>query len=424
MTEEEFKKINKNAKIITPETFFHEIQMGKENFNDLIFVGETPEKTVDSERSVLFNNCLFVDGFILKNTTCKDSVFVTKCLFQTNVTFGIRAKFKNLTFTECTAMGFTIDNGAFENVNIHKAEFEFYSILGGKFNSFNITQTISIIKRITFYNTDSDFGKISVTGVKVDSLIIQGKVVNQIHISNVEFRHLSLQSVQVEEKISFSDCASLDKMSKISIHNSNLSKSEFYNIDFSRFLHIEINSSIITECQFIGCIWGDNFFYLKGYQSIISQKEVYRQLKLSMSSHKDNVQEQFFYGKEMDMLYILTKWKWKSLGNKLILFFSKYTSNFGQSLFQPLVILLVGHAILFFSALLLGAFHPLHVSLVNPDAKGLEIGFEKFFVFISPFRKWENSMGGYLIIIDVFMRILSAFMIYNMVRVTRRFIDK
>jgi hypothetical protein len=154
-------------------------------------------------------------------------------------------------------------------------------------------------------------------------------------------------------------------------------------------------------------------------------KEAYRQLKTSMSKHSDKIQEQIFYSKEMtfhnDMLNWSPPWT-NQFWDKLILHFSKTFSDFGQSFVRPLFLLLLGHYLLFIVAILFGGFSPLHISFQHASAPAFQQAFEGYFVYINPLRKLETSFSGYLILLDIVMRIWSSYMIFNIVRASRRFI--
>ena len=104
----------------------------------------------------------------------------------------------------------------------------------------------------------------------------------------------------------------------------------------------------------------------------------------------------------------------------MILCFSKIFSNYGQSFKKPLCYLLFGHFILFIIAIKLNGFDSLQLS-VSPTWKAFEDAFEKFFIYINPLRK-DSSLSGYLIVLDLLMRIWSSYMIYNLIRASRRFI--
>lgn len=90
---------------------------------------------------------------------------------------------------------------------------------------------------------------------------------------------------------------------------------------------------------------------------------------------------------------------------------------------KPLLWLLVGHYIFFIVAFLLNGFYPLHISLFQANASDFQEAFTIYFVYINPFRRLEISLPGYLILLDLLMRVWSSYMIYNLIRASRRFIS-
>lgn len=159
---------------------------------------------------------------------------------------------------------------------------------------------------------------------------------------------------------------------------------------------------------------------------IVAIREAYRQLKISMSKHSDKIQEHKFYSEELNYHNIALTWgkPWENqFWDKLILHWSRTLSDYGQSFIKPLAWLLLGHYILFLTALLCNGFAPLHISLCKPTGAGFEEAFEKYFLYINPLRRLEVSLPGYLILLDLLMRIWSSYMIYNLIRASRRFIS-
>lgn len=114
---------------------------------------------------------------------------------------------------------------------------------------------------------------------------------------------------------------------------------------------------------------------------------------------------------------------WKnSFWTKLVIKASSWTSAFGQSVDRPIVFLFVGHFIFFMILLVYGFFMPLHISFSHPNFEGFWLGVNNYFRLINPLRGIDYSFKGGLIIIDLAMRIWSSYMIYNIIRATRRFI--
>lgn len=107
---------------------------------------------------------------------------------------------------------------------------------------------------------------------------------------------------------------------------------------------------------------------------------------------------------------------------KMILQMSHCFSDFGQSLSRPFVGLISGHLILFIMLILSGHYENLSINFSSGNSEGFRMAFEQYFKLINPLRRAENTFDGYTIIIDVLMRIWSSYMIYNLIRATRRFI--
>lgn len=110
-----------------------------------------------------------------------------------------------------------------------------------------------------------------------------------------------------------------------------------------------------------------------------------------------------------------------NLGTYLVILFSEVFSNFGQSIKRPLFGLLLGHLILFIFLLQNGFFDHLIINEIAINYSPVT-AFEYYFKLINPLRRNEIPITGYLAIIDIIMRIWSSYMIFNLVRATRRFI--
>jgi len=67
--------------------------------------------------------------------------------------------------------------------------------------------------------------------------------------------------------------------------------------------------------------------------------------------------------------------------------------------------------------------YPLQVNWNNPTSQGFKMASEQYFIYINPFRKLEISFSGYLVVVDLLMRVWSSYMLYNIIRASRRFIN-
>jgi hypothetical protein len=153
----------------------------------------------------------------------------------------------------------------------------------------------------------------------------------------------------------------------------------------------------------------------------LKNREIYRQLKYALSKQGDIVNEQKFHTQEM-LVYDRSLLFRKDFWTKLIIKLSYCFSDFGQSFLKPLLWLLIGHWLLFMVLIQSNNYNDLLISFSNPTWAGFELGIERYFQLINPLRKTETGFSGSRIILDLAMRVWASYMIYNLVRATRRFI--
>jgi hypothetical protein len=231
-------------------------------------------------------------------------------------------------------------------------------------------------------------------------------------------------------------------------------------VDFNAFFNVYLTDVHLTDCSFVGVKWKYNIDSFKGrgigkspkeeelpakiaklnnelregYNEInelkhdpdvieyfSKQREIYRQLKFAYEKQGDIINGQMFHSREM-VAYNRTLNFEKSPWTKAIIKMSYWFSDFGQSFIRPLIWLLAGHLILLQILIACGHFNDLAIDLGNPSWKGFEKSFIQFFKLINPLRRAENTFDGYEIVIDLAMRVWSSYMIYNIIRATRRFI--
>ncbi|MCK7559080.1 hypothetical protein MKQ70_30525 [Chitinophaga sedimenti] len=234
-----------------------------------------------------------------------------------------------------------------------------------------------------------------------------------------------------EARLKLANIAALNHQARILIINSQLNKAEFSSINFKQYSLIVLGDSDFTQCSFNHVTWSENVLGAipvtkqeetpeKHKIFELKSRETYRQLKHAMSKQGDVINEQKFHSKEM-ICYLNGLGK-GSLGTKLIIAFSYWTSDFGQSIGRPLLWLFSLHSVLFL--VLLGCSNVFDFQFSNNfNSQAFGMGFNKYFYLMNPIRKFEEGgfYGGW-IIIDILMRIISSYMIYNIVRATRRFI--
>jgi hypothetical protein len=391
-------------------------------------------KNCDFKREVRF-------AHINHNNDFRHHLTFKNCDFQEPISF-FRVKLNTVDFINCSSKSQVwIEDNEISLLRIsfsNCSDIKFHG--SGKYNTCiigfwgNRTNVDNI-----FLGFDGIEGSLTITKTYAKRIDIYGTLNNaNLNLIDSFINSLLFTSFRNNKKVQISNIQPIESRgSFLTINQSNLGETEFYNINFSLFEEFNIVNSYIANSSFININWHLNINALPGLytpnfdnRNTLSKrsleekrKENFRQLKSASTKAGDTLSEGKFHAYEMNSYYQLLSWKkTKDFGTKIILLFSNRFSNYGQSLSLPLFWLLAGHLILFTTAMALGGFCPLHISFNHPTSKGFEIAFEKFFVYINPLRKTESSLPNYLIIIDITMRIWSSYMIYNIIRATRRFI--
>lgn len=388
-------------------------------------------------------NSLFIDGIV-----CKEYVTFENCCFSKGIFLKGGNFKKDLSFKQVFLEHFRLSGGTYDNISLSGNNMNEIRISGGKFKNFRIGEYISDdnIGKLIVFSKHNEIGNITVSCKNFDEIYLSGTNKDRIfEFEKINCNTLSIINFVNEGSLNFYGIKPKDIMNEnryIQINNSNLGNAQFYRAFFSLYKEFIVIDSFIAECLFLGCHWQNNIRAIRGpgYSDFkeslkngrmitkdenFAIKEAYRQLKISMSKHSDKIQESKFYGAEMNYHNLTLTWSWpwnNQFWDKLILYWSRIFSNYGQSFIRPLFFLFLGHLFLFLIALLLKGYYPLHISFSNPTSLGFEEAFEKYFIFINPLRRLETSLSGYLIFIDLLMRIWSSYMLYNLIRASRRFI--
>lgn len=398
-----------------------------------------------------FHDCTFSSDkiFFIDGLKCEESLTFEFCtiknsLFFTKGTFKKEVLLKDLK-VEKVRLTYCI----FNKVIIYGSDINELWVSRAKFESLHIgqNQIEDNIKKLTIFAREDETGDIFVSDQSFDEIFLSGTSKGRtFSFSKIKCNAISIIDFKNEGSLNFYGIEPKDLTSTkryFQISNSNLDKVQFFRALFAQYIELIIIDSFISDCLFIGCKWSNNVRAIDGPgygtfeatikagrktspMEIVAIKEVYRQLKISMSKHSDKIQEHKFYSEELNFHNRTLSWgkPWENqFWDKMILLWSKTFSDYGQSFIKPLFWLLSGHYILFLLALLFNGFNPLHISVFHPTAEGFQEAFEKFFIYINPLRRLETSFSGYLISLDLVMRIWSSYMIYNLIRASRRFIS-
>lgn len=409
------------------------------------------DDTVKISIPLTFKNCIFtskhfvyIDGMV-----CNKELTFEGCSFSNSLFFQ-SGEFKKevlLKYSDLENHQIHLGNCTFDKISISCYNVKEVWFSGGKFESLRIGDHLhgDNIKELTIFAKSNEVGDIYITEQIIDKIYINGTNKDkEFSFSKIKCNNISINDFKNEGSLNFYGIEpQQSKNSYFQIINSNLDKAQFYRASFSDYTELIIIDSFITDTLFIACKWSKNIRALfgPGYTSfekslkngrkitpteILGIREAYRQLKISMSKHSDKIQENKFYAEELVFYNKTLIWgkPWKNeFWDKIVLYWSKNFSDYGQSFIKPLFWLILGHFILFSFALIFNGFDHLYISWSNASSSAFEEAFEKYFIYINPLRKFEVSFSGYLIVLDILMRIWSSYMIYNIIRASRRFIS-
>jgi hypothetical protein len=329
----------------------------------------------------------------------------------------------------------------FEKVSLYFSHVSLESVQVGRFNQVLNGEMLIAGDR-------AKIGKFHISG------ILREKPVS---IVNIEVGTFNLRNFRNESTLGLDMIkANQGQKTEFSISESYLGNAEFNSIDLNSFDEVRIVDANLKDTSFINVKWkkpiyafpgtiqnGDldpelenkiklienrlyfnshDKFTLESNPKVLSyygkQRETYRQLKHSMAKQGDMINEQAFHEMEM-VAYDRSLTYDENFWTKTIIKLSRVTSSFGKSIHRPLIFLLVGHFVLF-SVLVVGnVYKPLRFSFTDFNLPGFITGLNYYLETINPFRKTEA--GQSFMLVDISMRIWSSYMIYNIIRATRRF---
>lgn len=399
-----------------------------------------------------FRNCVFKSEKIIfiAGMICNRNLTFENCSFSNSLHFQSGKFNGEILLKHSDFNNNTIHFGhcSFEKINISSYNIDEVWFSGGSFNSLRIGDYLigEHIKKLTIFTKIDEVGDIFIIEQSFDKIFISGTNKNrEFYFSKTKCNNLSINNFKNEGSFNFYGIEpKIKDNGYFEIINSNLDKAQFYRASFSDYKELIIIDSFITDTLFLGCKWSNNIRAISGPgtrvfdESLkngrkisnvenIAIREAYRQLKISMSKHSDKVQENRFYSQELVYYNKTLNWglPWEDkFWDKVVLYWSKLFSDYGQSFIRPLFWLLFGHLVLFFIAILLNGFDPLYISWSDASEEAFKKAFEKYFLYINPLRKLETTLSGYLIVLDLLMRVWSSYMIYNIIRASRRFISQ
>lgn len=220
---------------------------------------------------------------------------------------------------------------------------------------------------------------------------------------------------------------------KFDVSASNLGKTLFNNTSIGDNAQVSLINSNVMDATFSNMKWRKDFnvFQFPKGDLLPAIRESYRQLKANYLKNGNKIEALEFQKHELRVHYEFLKQKKftrpisKNLGNFLIVGTNKWSSDFGQNIWKPLILLFIFHLIFF--NFLLWHTPDLGVKIGGSfDSDLISKGFRLYFQTLLPVRGTEIKLGSTQSISiagfwDFLTRISSGYFIYYFVSASRKY---
>ncbi len=278
------------------------------------------------------------------------------------------------------------------------------------------------------FNFDRVSGNIQIDLINIERILLGG-----INKTNISFNDIATKEL-VFHRFFNTGYLTIDwwkrnlNNSCLKVENSNLKNVEITNSDLHELDKFIVSASNLSELVLNNCtlkydLDHEEDTHISELDKFRIAKDAYRQLKIAMSRQSDKVNELKFHSMEMHTYSKMLSWN-EHFWTKLLLVYDKITSDFGQDLKRALACLFGLH--LFLYLILIGFFdlNGITLSIANAEWKYFWKAFGDYLNLILPTHKFLDNADGKVYIIDFLMRFFSSLLIYNVIRVARRFAAK
>lgn len=393
----------------------------------LIIVGEL-------SKAIHVQNCI-IESVKFKGAVYERQLWFRECCIE-EIYFDPKTKLDYVAFVDCVIGLMAIVFGSIKFMDVEMSE---------------KAKNLPVIHQL-YINLDGVSGQfIFKPQIEIKSLTLRGFLKNDtiLQFINSKLSWVDIHGVTNQGLLKIQDCeADPNSTTAFLIETSDLGKAEFINLDLSAFTNVifqvvNLTSSVFNNVQWPKFIQTPKNVFPPGRSvsqvqnrikrlsrypetfgdtSWESQRETNRQLKHAMAKQGDTINEQHFHMLEMNA-YAKTLKGTNKRGTRLILQLSNFTSSYGQSIWKPFWQLIVAQFILMLLAIAFHSFPDLRFSYKHASWAGFNKAAYYFFYYINPLhRPIAEVFMGWTIIINLLMRIIASYMIYNFVRASRRFL--
>jgi uncharacterized protein YjbI with pentapeptide repeats len=345
---------------------------------------DCPKISLEVQSDVSFNN-----------VKCSDEIVFSNCHQATTIALN-NCYISKLTVVNQQIYAVTIKDGSFGELNLINA-------------------------RLNRISAQSAKGKVRFNRLTVDDRI------DAVDLHNTVLEELSFQTIKRTEGIQLTN---VEVSERISIIDSRIDNANFHNMNLHSCNFTLVDSSI-TESTFVNIRWPKHYLINESIskqaknriESLWRIREAYRQLKVVCETQQNKIDSLAFKKHELKIYWKIVNSESRTLSNLgdwLILGSNKLFSDFGQSIFRPLLWLLSVNLLLFNRLLALydlGIKFDLHAPKWASFWRGLGL----YLNLLNPVHNFELHGVSILGATDFTMRVLSSYFIYYFIRASRKF---
>lgn len=393
--------------------------------------------------NIVFKNCVFAADVIIKGN-CYGKLSFHNCIFQGEILIEI-SELSSMSIDLIDILVYRqlrIQNGKFDYIKASFKRFPTIKLNGGSFKELYFG----------YWGHDTEIKDLFIDSEKIEGIFqcINSTII-RLHLSGNNkkgefyFEAIQLTSftiyrfrnegwLRIQNIYPYKETA--DAITEIVVYDSKLANTEFYETNFELFDKIIFHDSLLFETIFVNIDWPTEILpyggkYIDEKEKRIpdnvtffkKRKDVYRQIKFAYNKQGDKIKEHYFHGLEMSDYNKTLQWKAKNLGNKLVIHFSKTFSDFGQSMSKPLIWLFLVPYLFYVAMIYFYSYKGFYIApLKDSTWKAVIDAFAELLRLLNPLHKNEPELSGGLLIIDIVIRVWCSYMIYNVIRATRRFI--
>jgi len=403
--------------IIKANVRFMNVVSGSLSFTDSIF-----EKDIyiwaNKIDDIIFNNGIFYEDLKIKSVISNNLTLIGT-EFKKSFVIEMKDKPNN-------------KSGSLKSVYIESAKFG---------EQFKINGDSSIINKFTI-----NFLKPLEGAMHFDSCIfLKAKISGDNHNGNIFFKHCCFNNLSFDffynySTLSIISAKAYGNNSEVSITNSNLGKTHFFDVFFNTFEKITIRNSVLTQIVTANVKWFKpqnlNTLISSTQDDFIHKKEIYRQLKFALEKQGNRIESLNFKSLEMkaykDELFYTKIWYKKIFSvNRFVLWVGQ-TNDFGLNWIKP-VILALGFGLLFYCLIVIGISEKISYSM-NISFESLSTTFDELIKHIyalprllNPAHSLEkvfknyNNFGFFVNFLDYSLKVFLAFFIFQVISAFRKF---